>query len=212
MNDADQAVLERVPVASEEAIVRRWLASLETALADRSQSAIAALFAPESHWRDLLAFTWSLTPHIGAGTIAAAMAELQAATQARNFTIAKTRTAPRRVRRLGVDVIEALFDFETAVGRGSGVLRLPADDPAQAWGFSTSLEELKGFEERPGARRPTGEEFAHNFGGDNWLDARTKSQAYADREPAVLVIGAGQSGLMIAARLRQLNVDTLVVE
>lgn len=212
MNDADQAVLERVPVASEEAIVRRWLASLEAALTDRSQSAIAALFAPESHWRDLLAFTWSLTPHIGADAIAVAMLRLQPTVQARGFTIAKNRTAPRRVRRLGIDVIEALFDFETAVGRGSGVLRLPADNPAQAWVLSTSLEELKGFEEATGARRPSGVEYAHNFGGDNWLDARTKSQAYTDRDPTVLVIGAGQSGLMIAARLGQLNVDTLVVE
>jgi putative flavoprotein involved in K+ transport len=140
------------------------------------------------------------------------MLRLQPEVQARGFTIAKNRTAPRRVRRLGIDVIEALFDFETAVGRGSGVLRLPADKPSQAWVFSTSLEELKGFEEKVGTRRPTGEEWAHNFGGDNWLDQRTKRQAYVDRDPTVLVVGAGQAGLAIAARLGQLNVDTLVVD
>ncbi len=212
MNDAAQAVLTRAPVETEEALVRQWLAAFEAALRDRSESAIAALFAQDSHWRDLLAFTWSLTPHGGADRIAKAMAGLQASVQARGFAIAKNRTAPRRVRRLGVDVIEALFDFETAVGRGSGVLRLLADKPSQAWVFSTSLEEFKGFEEKLGARRPTGEEWAHNFGGDNWLDQRTKNQAYADRDPAVLVVGAGQSGLMIAARLRQLGVDTLVVD
>src|SRR4051812_39896230 len=124
MNDADQSVLQRVSVENDEAVVRQWLASLEAALRDRSRSAISALFAPDSHWRDLLAFTWSLTPHIGADRIAAAMAELQAVTQAHGFAIARNRTAPRRVRRLGIEVIEALFDFETAVGRGSGVLRL----------------------------------------------------------------------------------------
>jgi len=212
MNDADQAVLHKPSIENEEAVVRQWLGALETALRNRSTSAIAALFAPDSHWRDLLAFTWSLTPHRGADQIAAAMAKLQGVTQAHGFAIAKNRTAPRRVRRLGIDVIEALYDFETAVGRGSGVLRLLADKPSQAWVLSTSLEELKGFEERNGTRRPTGEEYAHNFGGDNWLDEFTKRQAFRDREPAVLVVGGGQAGLGIAARLGQLNVDTLVVD
>jgi putative flavoprotein involved in K+ transport len=212
MNDVNQSVLSRASVETESAVVERWLGSLEAALRDRSTSAIAALFAPDSQWRDLLAFTWSLTPHSGADRIAAAMAGLQAHVQARGFAIAHNRTAPRRVRRLGIDVIEALFQFETAVGRGNGVLRLPADKPSQAWVLSTSLEELKGFEERIGGRRPTGEEYAHNFGGDNWLDQRTKAQTYADRDPTVLVVGGGQAGLVIAARLGQLGVDTLVVD
>src|SRR5262245_58697601 len=212
MNDVDQSVLSRASVENDQAVVQQWLGSLEAALRDRRTRAVAALFAPDSHWRDLLAFTWSLTPHSGADQIAAAMARLQAVTQAHGFAIARNRTAPRRVRRLGIDVIEALFDFETAVGRGSGVLRLPVDKPSQAWVLSTSLEELKGFEEKTGARRPTGEEYAHNFGGDNWLDERTKTQAYLDRDPTVLVVGGGQAGLGIAARLGQLNVDTLVVD
>src|SRR5687768_5232609 len=212
MNDVNQSVLSRASVENEVVLVQQWLESLEAALGDRSTSAIAALFAQDSHWRDLLAFTWSLTPLSGADRIAAAMARRQATTQARGFAIAKNRTAPRRVRRLGIDVIEALFDFETAVGRGHGVLRLLADDPSQAWVLSTSLEELKGFEEKIGARRPTGEEYAHNFGRDNWLDERTRSQAYLDREPTVLVVGGGQAGLGIAARLGQLGVDTLVVD
>jgi putative flavoprotein involved in K+ transport len=51
-----------------------------------------------------------------------------------------------------------------------------------------------------------------NFGGENWLDRRKRAQAYADRDPAVLVVGAAQAGLSIAARLTQLGVDALVVD
>src|SRR6185312_5766457 len=54
--------------------------------------------------------------------------------------------------------------------------------------------------------------YSRNFGGDNWLDQRTKSREYADRDPAVLVIGGGQNGLAVAARLVQLDIDTLVVD
>ena len=109
-------------------------------------------------------------------------------------------------------MIEAIFAFETASGRGAGVVRLPAEAPSRAYVLLTSLEELKGFEEKVDARRPSGEAYSRNFGGDNWLDQRVKSQAYADREPAVLVIGAGQAGLAVAARLGRMDVDTLVVE
>src|SRR5690606_13594306 len=124
------------------------------------------------HWRDLLAFTWNITPHAGATEIAEALCRAQAATQARDFAVARTRTPPRRVRRLGVEVVEAIFEFETAVGRGAGVVRLPTETPSRAWVLLTSLEELTGFEEKVGARRPSGEAYSRNFGGDNWLDQR----------------------------------------
>jgi putative flavoprotein involved in K+ transport len=94
-------------------------------------------------------------------------------------------------------------------------LSLDPAGPAEslrAWHISTALEELKGHEEKVGARRPTGAAFSRNFGGENWQDMRKRLEAYADRDPAVLVIGAGQSGLAIAARLNQVGVDTLVVE
>jgi putative flavoprotein involved in K+ transport len=211
MNDLDPAHLGAA-VLDERSLVRHWLESFEAALHAGKSEAIAMLFAPDSHWRDLLAFTWNLTPHRGAERIASELSRLQASTQARAFALAKNRTQPRRIRRLGVDVIEALFEFETTLGRGNGVVRLLAEQPSQAWVLLTTLEELKGFEETSGARRPTGQAYSRTFGGDNWLDQRSKSQSYADREPTVLVIGAGQAGLALGARLRQLGIDTLIVD
>lgn len=215
MNDINTLVLStHLPLAPETA-VQGWLADFETALADGDTAALAALFVADSHWRDVLAFTWHLTPHRGAGEIAAALGARQPQVRARGFSIAAGRTPPRRVKRLGLDVIEALIEFETELGRGNGILRLMPDASAEqprAWVLLTALEELKGFEEHVGVRRPTGEAYSRNFGGDNWLDQRRKSQAYEDRDPTVLVVGGGQAGLAIAARLNQLDVDTLVVD
>jgi len=212
MNDLDQAPFAAASVGAEEAAVRTWLASFESALHQGGKAEVTKLFAPDSHWRDLLAFTWSITPHRGAEQIAAAIVAAQAKTQASSFEIASNRTPPKRIRRLGVDVIEAIFQFETRLGRGSGVVRLLADEPEKAWIFLTNLEELKGYEEKTGKQRPTGEPYSRDFGGDNWLDQRNRRQAYADREPTVLVVGGGQAGLAIAARLGQLDIDTLIVE
>ena len=129
------------------------------------------------------------------------------------------RTPPRRVTRAGREAVEAIFGFVTACGRGSGVLRLTADGAApgaggapKAWTLLTALDELRGFEERLGKTRPTGESWSRDFRGPNWLDRRRSAAAYADREPAVLVVGGGQAGLSIAARLIQLGVDALVAD
>ena len=60
-----------------------------------------------------------------------------------------------------------------------------------------------------GARRRNS---TRDFGAANWLDRRNEARAYADRDPAVIVVGGGQAGLSIAARLQQLGVDTLIVD
>ena len=216
MDDVIQAVVSEKSTASPEQLVARWLGAFETALRAGDKAALAALFEPDSHWRDVLAFTWHISPFRGAAEIAPALIAAQKATQARGFAVTPGRTAPHRLRRLGNDVIEAIFDFETAIGHGNGVLRLMAGsgaaNGARAWTLLTTLEELKGHEEHVGARRPTGAAYSRNFGGDNWEDVRERSEAYEDRDPTVLVIGGGQAGLGIAARLNQLGVDTLVVE
>jgi hypothetical protein len=192
--------------------VARWLTDIEGALQTSDTAALAALFTDESYWRDLLAFTWNITPHAGAPTIAAALTKAQVETKARSFRLPEGRTAPRRLKRLGVEVIEAIFDFETEHGRGHGVVRLPVEQPNKAWVLMTSLDELKGHEEPINARRPSASAYSRNFGGDNWADLRAKEQAFEDRDPAVLIIGGSQAGLALAARLKRLNVDTLVID
>ena len=113
-------------------------------------------------------------------------------------------------------MIEAIFCLETKLGQGSGVLRLlPSSKnnyPLKAWTFVTVLDQLSGFGEQLGRKRPKGDAYSRDFQGPNWLDERNTAIAYADRDPAVIVVGGGQAGLSIAARLRQLNVDTLIVD
>src|SRR5712672_2765870 len=193
-----------------------WLAQFETALAEPNDSLLKTLFHPDSYWRDVLALSWNLQTINGADAI---LTELK--THARRaapsaFQIDPDRAAPRRVTRAGTNAIEAIFKFETAQGRGSGILRLIPDagdgNRLKAWTLLTALDELKGFEERQGRSRPKGEAYSRDFRGPNWLDLRKAAAEYADRDPAVLVVGGGQSGLCIAARLKQLQVDTLIVD
>ncbi len=213
MDNFDQALAAFQAEAQTRRAAEDWLAAFEAAVAARNAARIGALFHADCQWRDILAFTWHFTPAEGREAVAARLAGEQASIQAHGFHLPPDRRAPRRVTRLGIESVEALFAFKTAHGRGAGLLRLaPGPDGMSAWHISTTLEALDGWEERVGDNRPTGAAYSRNFGGDNWADMRRKVAAYEDREPAVLVIGAAQAGLAIAARLNQQGVDTLVVE
>jgi putative flavoprotein involved in K+ transport len=195
------------------AVVASWLARLERALARSDDALLESLFHPDSHWRDLLALTWRIGTVGGAGAIVEGLRAHVGRARPTDFQIDPDRTVPRWVTRAGTEAIEAIFRFETALGRASGVLRLTEGGQGlKAWTLLTALDELKGFEERVGRARPSGERYSRDFRGPNWLDLRKQAAAYADREPAVLVVGGGQAGLSIAARLTHLGVDTLVVD
>jgi cation diffusion facilitator CzcD-associated flavoprotein CzcO len=195
--------------------VESWLAQFESALAASDHELLKNLFHPESHWRDVLALSWQIQTVNGADAILCEL-ELHAERAALNgLRIDPDRRAPRKVTRAGTSAIEAIFKFETAVGRGDGIVRLTPDaqdGTLKAWTLLTALEELKGFEEQQGVSRPRGEAYSRDFRGPNWLDLRKQDAEYVGRDPTVLVIGGGQSGLSIAARLKQLQVDTLVVD
>jgi thioredoxin reductase len=197
-------------------IAENWLAQFEAALAAPGRPRLERLFHPDSHWRDLLALTWHIKTVSGSDAIVRELATHAGRALPRDFKIDLHRTAPRNVRRAGTDAIEAIFGFETAEGRGSGVLRLTpdADDggTVKAWTLLTALDEIKGYEERLGRSRPQDKAYSRDFRGPNWLDLRKAAAEYSDRDPAVLVVGGGQAGLSIAARLAQLGVDTLIVD
>jgi putative flavoprotein involved in K+ transport len=199
--------------AGTEALVtatNHWLARFEAALATRDAARLRDLFHPDSHWRDVLALTWRIQTVSAAQPLSAALADSPGV--ATGFGVDPNRTPPRHVTRAGTKCIEALFRFETAQGQCNGVLRLLPEDPTKAWTLLTALDELKGHEEHTGRRRPTGQSYSRDFSGPNWLDLRKAASAYADRDPTVLVVGGGQAGLSIGARLTQRGIDTLIVD
>jgi cation diffusion facilitator CzcD-associated flavoprotein CzcO len=194
-----------------------WLSAFGTALSTADAGALASLMHPDSHWRDLLAFTWHISTVSGPDDISTALADSADDLEPQSFSIDYDAAPPRMVMRGGrQDVLETIFRFTTKTGQCSGVLRMIADEAdagrLKAWTILTALDEISGFEESIGTARPTGEAYSRDFKGPNWLDRRNIAIAYEDRDPEVLVVGGGQAGLSIAARLTQLGVDTLIVD
>lgn len=196
--------------------VNDWLGQLRQAIATGSVESVASQFVADCYWRDAVALTWQLETFAGREQVASQLLRFAARAKFADALVDFDLFLPQRVTRMETDVIEACFRFETGTGRGRGVVRLVADTENngkwQAWTFATALEELKGFEEALRERRPTGQANSRDFRGPNWLDKRLAAQQYDDHDPTVLVIGGGQAGLASAARLKQLGIDTLIID
>lgn len=179
--------------------VSSWLTSLDAALsADGTGAAVADLFLPTGLWRDFLAFDWTLATHEGSPAITAFAAARAFATAPRNWITDAAAGAK-----------EGCITFETAIGPCKGYVRL-ADGKAVA--LFTMLVDIAGHEFPVGKRRTSG--VVEDPDGRNWRDLLVdESTAMGNAEqPYVLVVGAGQAGLAIAAGLRLLGVPHLLID
>jgi putative flavoprotein involved in K+ transport len=179
---------------------QRWLARFAAALAKGDIDAASKLFEPGGFWRDLVAFTWTLKTFEGRAEVKAMLAAVLSGVKPSGWGI-------RGISSPG----EAWFTFETAIGRGIGHLRLRN---GRAWTLLTTLQELKGFEEKAGRTREWGTEHGVLPERKSWLEKREEHRkAFGFTEqPFVLIVGGGQGGIGLAARLKRLNVPALVVE
>lgn len=195
--------------------VARWLEDLESAVESGDPQRFAVLIDPDGWWRDLLAAGWDFRTVAGAGRISREVGPQLRASGARGFSLA-TRTPPARTDDARGELLSAFFDFETAVGSARGFVRLtPSDDPDRpwrAWTVLTQLESLNGFEEGVGKNRPMGARHGEWVDRVYWGDQQRASTELSGDETDVVVVGAGQAGLMLAARFDQLGVSNLVVD
>ena len=198
------ATLEPTTAVSPQQRVETWLANFEAALAAQDIDGAVGMFAVDSFWRDLVAFTWNIKTVEGRDQIAGMLRARLADTTPSGFRTREPATADG-------DVTSAFIEFETATGRGSGHLRLRGDE---GWTLLTTLQELKGHEERKGATRVLGAVHGSDPDPRSWAEKRAEEEATLGREkqPYVLVIGGGQGGIALGARLRQLGVPSIVVD
>ena len=200
--DAVALAPERLSATDDRVIA--WLNRFERALADRDAAAAAGCFAAASFWRDLIAFTWNIETLEGRDAIRAMLEQQLGAVAPRHFTLDEPATEAG-------DVVEAWIGFETEHARGRGHLRLRGEE---AWTLLTTARELKGFEEPSGPRRDKGVHHGVEAGRRSWAERRADEEAELgrSRQPYCLVVGGGQGGLALGARLKRLGVPTLIVD
>lgn len=182
------------------------VADLGRALEAGDIEAAVALFLDDCHWRDLVTFTWNIRTMEGKDQIRDMLAAQNAAIRPSRFEPDEAAGASNTA-----GVIEGWFSFETELARGYGHVRLKN---GRIWTLLTTMSELKGHEEPLGFRRPMGAEHGHDPNRKTWSEKRAQEAAELGytTQPYVLIIGGGQGGIGLGARLRQLGVPTIIIE
>ncbi|KAJ5975786.1 hypothetical protein N7481_009493 [Penicillium waksmanii] len=183
-----------------QAIAQQWLTGLQVQLAHPESINIAPLFHEESWWRDMLALDWDMRTVHTATEIEAFLRKRQGPSVLSNFRLQnKGQFKPAWNKVVdGLSWVSSMFFFETAVGSGSGMLRLTQSTEGR-WKANVDRKELQSL-------------CLGGLEGGTWIERRQRQQEFLDEDPTVLVIGAGQAGLNMGARLQNLGLSCLLVD
>ena len=184
--------------------VSEWLSNFGAALDRADLAAAVEMFHAESYWRDLVAFTWNIKTLEGKENIKAMLEATVSEVKPGQWQIEGEATSDN-------GVLDGWFTFETAVSRGKGHLRLKE---GKCWTLLTTMTELKGFEEKKGETRVPGIQHGALKDRKSWLELKNQEEAELgyNTQPYCVIIGGGQGGIGLGARLKQLGVPTIIIE
>jgi putative flavoprotein involved in K+ transport len=184
--------------------VSQWLANFGIVLDRADFDTAVEMFEEDSYWRDLVSFTWNIKTLEGKEKIKAMLKATVPEVKPGQWQMEGNATSDH-------GVISGWFSFETAVSRGKGYIRLRA---GKCWTLLTTMTELKGFEEKRGVFRSKGVQHGVYPNRQTWLEQKMQEAAElgVSKQPYCLIIGGGQGGIVLGARLKQLDVPTIIVE
>lgn len=179
-----------------------WLNQFDEALCCRDLVRIMKLFNEDCYWRDLITFTWNIKTMEGKNEIAAMLRAVLPHVNPRKWKISGVAAEENHV-------INGTFTFETSDMTGEGYLRLI---DGKCWTLLTSSTGLKKYEER----KIEAKELCLHSWKQTSKTANREFQIPVDskdlKQPYCIIIGGGQSGIALGARLKQLNVPAIILE
>ncbi|KDE04172.1 hypothetical protein MVLG_05396 [Microbotryum lychnidis-dioicae p1A1 Lamole] len=200
------------------AISQKFLDQIQATITAKDIDAIVDCFMDDNqgYWRDILCIDQTDFNTLQTNDIAGHLNKF-GVPAIENLKVTKPQSACIVPASAEMVWAQAFITFETDDIRGKGMVRLRESKVGRgdwkAFVFFTSVDEVKGHEEFGGSRRPLGAEHGENSDPKvNWRDRRKASLEYKDGDPTVIIVGGGQNGLMLAARLRMLGINHLVIE
>lgn len=178
--------------------IETWIREFNNALEAADFTKIEPLIHHDAWLRDLLSMSWDFRTITGQAEITHYFQDKLEASGLGSIQLRKTGTFLPKLKKLPhVEWVEAMFDFETKVGVGSGVVRLVDDSGSwKLFMISFMLQKLKGFGEKTHFDRPHGGN--NSFDGvGNWQERRERQKEFMDHDPAVIVVGAGMFDQLI---------------
>jgi hypothetical protein len=171
------------PAPSAEQTATQWVGAFGLALTSGDGAALAELFLPDSHWRNLFGISWQLATFSGNENLRHELSRRASEVRASGFRLDTAALAPRRAVVAGREVIEAIICFDTSHGPGIEAIRLVCQTHAApvAWTISTTLDFDRICDAR--SRRHAPLSHARDFAGRDWFEERQAEIAFEGREP-----------------------------
>ncbi|OJA11563.1 hypothetical protein AZE42_07107 [Rhizopogon vesiculosus] len=191
-------------------VATEWLNAFSAAITQVDAGAVVDLFLEDGFWKDVIALTWDLRTFEGTKDIKKLLDARLAATDLREIHLLEEPLREPALQKMFPDLtwVRFCFGFTTKHGKGTGVVYLVPlpDSKWKAYSLLTCLDSLTEFPEKVGPLR-------HNKADHGtWEENRRQEVEFSTNDPTVLVIGAGHSGLEIAARLKYIGIPTLIID
>ncbi|KAL0581362.1 hypothetical protein V5O48_000626 [Marasmius crinis-equi] len=193
-----------------DAVVLNWLNDFGTHLAAGNVEGVVSCFREDGWLRDFLIFSWNNRTLHSSSKISAFLRDNLKPNTLSNFQVDnRPFLGPEKGHIMPtMEGVSSGFTFDTPIARGKGLVRL-ADEGSGRWkalSVLMTMDDLKGYEEQ-------GQE--NGMWGDHtlaWGEVKSERAKRVEEEPQVLIVGGGQNGLIVAARFKQMQIPTLVVE
>ncbi len=184
--------------------LNHWLDQFSNALKSGDSQAAAQLFDEDGFWRDFVSFTWNLKTMEGRAEITDMLDATLNHVKPSNWQLVGDASEAD-------GITEGWLSFETSVAHGEAHVRL---NDKGCWTLLTTMKSLKGHEEKSGRTREAGVVHGANKTRKTWLESRAEEQATLgfETQPYCVIIGGGQGGIGLGARLRRLGVPTIIIE
>jgi hypothetical protein len=196
-------------------VAQSWASSFASALSSGHPDKVLELLVPDVPlWRDLISLSWDFRTLTGLDAIKSFLAQYLPNAGITDVQVSKNAPPMSIHRGDQLGWINAFLTFTSPKGHGTIIARLvptrtSAGNGEIKWlahGILMDLDGLKGHPPLLGEFRKQDPVFG------TWEEDLAKESKFEGREPSVVIIGGSQSGLAIAARLKVLGVDALVVE
>ncbi|KAF9244985.1 FAD/NAD(P)-binding domain-containing protein [Melanogaster broomeanus] len=185
-----------------EDVATTWFSAFSKATQENDVSAVTTLFTDDGSWKDILALTWDLRTLVGKQAVTRMLIARLPASALTNLHLHDDTFRVPVLQRPWTDLVflRLHFGFNTKDGQGTGIAYL-VPLPGGDWKALTQFPEKV-----IGALRYS----IPNHG--TWVEDRESELNFPNNDPTVVILGAGHTGLEIAARLKYLGVRTLVID
>ncbi|KAJ7771546.1 FAD/NAD-P-binding domain-containing protein [Mycena metata] len=196
-------------------IASSWLQQYGYSLASGDSEGTASCFQPDGFLRDILVFTWNNRTLKGHEKITAYLGDTLRSTcitavelETRHGLVPESGGFHAQLISPVAETVSAGFTFRCKVGRGQGYFVLIPTDAGEWKAISVMMQlaDISGHEEW------ILEEGVYGGHTLSWTDVDRERRQAIEKNPYVLIVGAGHTGLNLAAKFRHMNIPSLVVE